>query len=450
MKKLIRVVISCVLILSCFAGCGKEQSTTPTGFEKNFKVAVVQQVEHASLDEISAAVMAELKAQAEAKGVGMVVEKFNGQGDQTALNQIGAQAVSDGYDAIVPVATRAAQCMVTAAEGTEIPIIYAAVSDPEAAGLTGIPTVSGVSDALNTPFILDMMLAVQPEVKTVGLLYSSSEPNSAAPIAEAKAYLDGKGIAYLEKTGNTADEIIAANEKEYVDYLADFSARFETEMPKEKVARSAALTLAAERLMEKNNCTVGAMECWPATAIYGAPVCPTLGEMADRGYPISCETDVNGAITMAILRAVVLNRQAEFLADLTIRHPENENAELLWHCGPFAYSLKKESSAARLVDGQESFILRDGELTLCRFDEVDGKHYLFCGEGHTTDGPETTGTYLWLEVDNWKRWEEKLIFGPYIHHVGGTYGSYKKELREAARYLGMIFDDADEQGIASL
>ena len=197
MKKLIRVVISCVLILSCFAGCGKEQSTTPTGFEKNFKVAVVQQVEHASLDEISAAVMAELKAQAEAKGVGMVVEKFNGQGDQTALNQIGAQAVSDGYDAIVPVATLAAQCMVTAAEGTEIPIIYAAVSDPEAAGLTGIPTVSGVSDALNTPFILDMMLAVQPEVKTVGLLYSSSEPNSAAPIAEAKAYLDGKGIAYL-------------------------------------------------------------------------------------------------------------------------------------------------------------------------------------------------------------------------------------------------------------
>ena len=67
-----------------------------------------------------------------------------------------------------------------------------------------------MSDALNTPFILDMMLAVQPDVKTVGLLYSSSEPNSAAPIAEAKAYLDGKGIAYLEKTGNSTDEIVNA------------------------------------------------------------------------------------------------------------------------------------------------------------------------------------------------------------------------------------------------
>lgn len=247
-----------------------------------------------------------------------------------------------------------------------------------------------------------------------------------------------------------ADDLTAEGSEEFKAYVADFTSRFETEMPKEKVERSAAITMAVEKLMERNNCSVGAMECWTATPIFGVPVCPTMGEMADRGYPLSCETDVNGAVTMAILRAVTLNRQAEFLADLTIRHPENDNAELLWHCGPFPYSLKNEQSTARLVNGQESFYLQDGDLTVCRFDEVDGKHYLFCGEGKTTTGPETTGTYLWLEVDNWKRWEEKLIFGPYIHHVGGTYGSYKKELREAARYLGMIFDDADVQGTASL
>ena len=63
---------------------------------------------------------------------------------------------------------------------------------------------------MNTPFILDMMLAVQPDVQTVGLLYSNSEANSATPIAEAKAYLEEKGIAYLEKTGNTTDEIVTA------------------------------------------------------------------------------------------------------------------------------------------------------------------------------------------------------------------------------------------------
>ena len=57
---------------------------------------------------------------------------------------------------------------------------------------------------------MDMIFAVQPEAKTIGLLYSNSEANSATPIAEAKAYLDAKGIAYVEKTGNTNDEIMTA------------------------------------------------------------------------------------------------------------------------------------------------------------------------------------------------------------------------------------------------
>lgn len=69
--------------------------------------------------------------------------------------------------------------------------------------------------------------------------------------------------------------------------------------------------------------------------------CVVLGEMADNGMPLSCETDINGAITLAILRACNLFEESEFLADLTIRHPQNDNAELLWHCGPFPYSLKR-------------------------------------------------------------------------------------------------------------
>jgi hypothetical protein len=88
--------------------------------------------------------------------------------------------------------------------------IYAAVSDPAGAGLTGYPNVTGVSDALNTPFILDMMFTVNPDIQTVGLLYSNSEPNSELPIKEAKEYLDAKGIAYIEKTGTNADEVITA------------------------------------------------------------------------------------------------------------------------------------------------------------------------------------------------------------------------------------------------
>ena len=210
MKKLISVILSLVMILSLTACGSSESAQTPTGYAENYTVAIVQQLDHSSLDEIRTAIEAQLKALAAEKGVGIVVTYDNGQNDASAMNQIGTQVVADGVDMIIPIATTAAQIMVTCAEGTDIPVVYAAVSDPEGNGLTGFDTVTGTSDALNTPFILDMMFAADPNIQTVGLLYSNSEPNSEKPIAEAKAYLDAKGIAYLEKTGNNAGEIQAA------------------------------------------------------------------------------------------------------------------------------------------------------------------------------------------------------------------------------------------------
>ena len=232
MKKVISLVLSVMMMLTMFAGCkasGTAETAAPTAAPtaattaetaadttpaaQEFNVAIVQQLDHASLDEIRTAIVAQLQAQAEEKGVKVNIQEFNGQNDATVLNQIGAQVVGDGVDLIIPIATLAAQCMVTAADGTDIPIVpivYAAISDPEAAGLTGLSNVTGTSDALNTAFILDMMLAANPDIKTVGLLYSNSEANSATPIAEAKAYLQEKQIDFVEKTGNTSGEIVEA------------------------------------------------------------------------------------------------------------------------------------------------------------------------------------------------------------------------------------------------
>ena len=229
MKKITAIVSSLILSASLLVGCGASSAPAPTTAPattpaatvaaetaaettevKSFSVAIVQQLSHSSLDEIHEAISAELKARAEAAGVELTISDYNGQNDTTMLGQIGAQALDDKVDMIIPIATLAAQTMVTAAEGTGTPIVYAACSDPETAGLTGLDNVTGTSDALNTPFILDMMLAINPDIKTVGLLFSNSEDNSITPIAEAKKYLDEKGIAYLEKTGNTTDEIVAA------------------------------------------------------------------------------------------------------------------------------------------------------------------------------------------------------------------------------------------------
>ncbi len=213
MKKMIALILSLVMALS-LAACG---SSAPAATEspaaeaaETFKVAIIQQLDHSSLDEIRTAIEAQLNTLAAEKGVAIEISYDNGQNDTSMLTQIATQVVADDVDIIIPIATLAAQYAVLATEGTDIPVVYAAISDPEGAGLTGIPTVTGVSDALNTPFILDMMLAAQPDVKTVGLLYSTSEVNSEAPITEAKAYLDAKGIAYLEKTGTTSGEIVEA------------------------------------------------------------------------------------------------------------------------------------------------------------------------------------------------------------------------------------------------
>ena len=218
MKKFLSMIAAVSLLAASLSACGSSSTASTTAAAaapaaeggKEYKVAIVQQLDHASLDEIRVAIEAELEAKAAEKGIAITYKDFNGQNDATVLNQIGAQVVSDGYDTIIPIATLAATTMATATEDNQIPVIYAAISDPGEAQLTGIANVTGTSDALNTPFILDMMLKANPDIETVGLLYSNSEANSVTPIREAKEYLDSKGIAYLEKTGNTTDEILTA------------------------------------------------------------------------------------------------------------------------------------------------------------------------------------------------------------------------------------------------
>ena len=210
MKNLHRIIKSVMMsalalaMLFSFAACGGKTD------DDTIKIAVVKQMDHASLDEIANAITDELDKIAADKGVKIEYEVYSGQGEQTTLKQIGDQAIADKVDAIIPIATTAAQIITSCAEESKTPVIFAAISDPETAELTGIDYVTGTSDALNTEFIIDMMLAQNPDITKVGLLYSLSEDNSITPIADAKAILDSKGIAYSEQTAATTDEVIAA------------------------------------------------------------------------------------------------------------------------------------------------------------------------------------------------------------------------------------------------
>ena len=187
MKKFV-AVLSAAAMMTSLAACGytadtantaassaetsasAAESTADTAAADSYKVAIVQQLDHASLDEIRVAIEKELDAKAAEKGITIEYKDFNGQNDATTLNQIGTQVVSDGYDAVVPIATLAAQCMANACAEDQIPVVYAAISDPAAADLTGLDYVTGTSDALNTQFILDRFDLLLEEVFTLLLI----------------------------------------------------------------------------------------------------------------------------------------------------------------------------------------------------------------------------------------------------------------------------------------
>ena len=217
MNKTFRKIVGGALAVTALMGlaaCGsKTEGDKAEG--KTYKVGIVQFVDDASLNQIEAAIEAELDAKAKELGVTFDYTLYNGQGDATTLNQIGAELVGKGVDLIVPIATPAVKIMQSATEDTEIPIVFSAVSGPVGSGIvdaldTPGGRITGTSDALNTKGLLDLMLAQNPDTKTVGLLYSKSEDSSKQPIEDAKTYLEGKGIRCVEKSGTTTDEITSA------------------------------------------------------------------------------------------------------------------------------------------------------------------------------------------------------------------------------------------------
>ena len=175
--------------------------------------------------------------------------------------------------------------------------------------------------------------------------------------------------------------------------------------------------------------------------------------LADLGLPVSIETDIHGAVSSVLLQHAIMNDGPTFLADITMRHPQNEKGILLWHCS-FPLSLKDPDVRPRLgqhwilkssYSGMTHWRLKQGEITLVRFDEAGGKYRIGAGEAKTIAGPDTLNNYIWVEVKDWERWEKKLIYGPYIHHISCAYGRHGSIFKEATRYFPEIefeyFDD---------
>ena len=199
-------------------------------------------------------------------------------------------------------------------------------------------------------------------------------------------------------------------------------------------------------IFKETNADVLSSECWTSMPLaVGANPCLAMSILYDMGYIVACESDIHGAVTSAILMCAARGKTPPLFGEFTARHPENKNAELLWHCGPFPYSIKKEETEAKLFNAKPSFPAKDGEYTIARFQGDNGNYNLLGGEFKTTEGPHTFGTYMWAEFNDLSKIEKKLINGPYIHHMSEIYGNYSVILEEFCKYIPNIeFDKLEE------
>ncbi len=251
--------------------------------------------------------------------------------------------------------------------------------------------------------------------------------------------------------------IVASGSPELKEATDDFKARLNVAKVRDEIVeRLAALKLALKAWAERDGLDAIAFQCWSALQdMLGVCPCFVDGELTDMGIPVACETDIHGALTSLMLQAAAGWTTPTFFADLTIRHPHNENSELLWHCGVFPYSLAEPQAAPKLDEhyilssappGVGEFQIKGGDVTIARFDGDHGEYSMLIGQARGTQGPFTRGTYLWVEMDNWLRWEQKIIYGPYIHHVVGIHGRLAPILYEACRYIPGLKADPVEPG----
>lgn len=178
----------------------------------DFKIGICNYVDDASLNQIVDNIQTRLEEIGEEQGVNFEVSYDNCNADANVMEQIITDFQADGVDLMVGVATPVAMRMQAATEGTDIPVVFSAVSDPVGAGLVESneapgANLTGTSDYLDTASIMNLIFAANPDTKKIGLLYDIGQDSSTTAIEAAKAYLEENGIEYVERTGTTTDEV---------------------------------------------------------------------------------------------------------------------------------------------------------------------------------------------------------------------------------------------------
>jgi len=340
--------------------------------------------------------------------------------------------------------------------------------------LCGMFASSKVLVKLGVPFTYIENCEVEDEAFTVGVDKFIRAANVVKKLKKAKIGIVGNRIDFfwsclinenelLQKFGievlpiDLSKVVRLTKEKAYIfkdKYLKEIPELAEkidiSEMTEQAMMNVLALRDVMYEFAIQNKLTAIAVESFMSLIDdLGACVSYAQTAVSDMGIPCISESDIHGAISSIIVEAAGLNTEPSFFADLTVRHPENDNGLLLWH-DSFPLRLKAPGCEGKLSShwilpnfkpGMCHWKLKDGEVTIVRFDGEVGKYKLLAEKSKTISGPFTQNTYVWVELEDWKKFERKVIEGPYIHHTSCAYGDYTDVLKEACKYIeGLEFD----------
>lgn len=204
-KRLTALVLAAAMTLG-LVGCGGAPASKTD--DDTLKVGVLQYDRHSSLDEICESLTKEL----ESSGQKLEVTVKNGQGDPATINDICTLFLADKVDLVVAIATPAATTAAAALQGSNIPLVFSAVTDPVAAQLVDAmekpgDNITGTSDYIDTESIFELALKQNPNLKKMGIIYNLSEPNSSATVEKAIPQLQKLGVETAVSTVSVESEV---------------------------------------------------------------------------------------------------------------------------------------------------------------------------------------------------------------------------------------------------
>lgn len=196
MKKLVSFVLAAVMLfsLSCLTSCNKSESIPEIG--------ISQYGEHESLDNCRVGFLEGLKEAGLVEGTDFTVNYQNAGFDDNITTQIAQNFAANDVAMMVAIATPSATACYAAAEDKNIPVIFTAITDPVQARLDS-GNITGTSDKLPVEAQLDLIRKLQPDAETIGIIYTTSEPNSVSAIAEYEEKAPEYGFT-VEAVGVTA------------------------------------------------------------------------------------------------------------------------------------------------------------------------------------------------------------------------------------------------------